>query len=76
MTSEENRITVLVNGRRHLVPENATITDLLKQLSIKPEYIAVELNREIVKRNAWETTRLRPNDVLEIVHFVGGGKIK
>jgi thiamine biosynthesis protein ThiS len=40
---------------------------------MKPDRVAVELNREIVPRNLWPQTPLKNGDRLEIVHFVGGG---
>jgi thiamine biosynthesis protein ThiS len=40
---------------------------------MKPDRVAVELNREIVPRDRWSRTRLKESDRLEIVHFVGGG---
>ena len=51
----------------------ATLTALVEQLGMKPDRVAVELNREIVRREAWPQTRLKDGDQLEIVHFVGGG---
>jgi thiamine biosynthesis protein ThiS len=42
-------------------------------LGIKPDRVAVELNRNIVPREQWEKTPLSDGDRLEIVHFVGGG---
>jgi thiamine biosynthesis protein ThiS len=40
---------------------------------MKPDRVAVELNRDIVPRDRWERTHLSEGDHLEIVHFVGGG---
>jgi thiamine biosynthesis protein ThiS len=40
---------------------------------MKPDRVAIELNREIVPRNQWPLTPLHDGDRLEIVHFVGGG---
>ena len=40
---------------------------------MKPDRVAVELNREIVPRDRWSETLLKDGDRLEIVHFVGGG---
>jgi thiamine biosynthesis protein ThiS len=40
---------------------------------MKPDRVAIELNREIVPRGQWSQTRLNEGDRLEIVHFVGGG---
>lgn len=47
---------------------------LVEQLGMKPDRVAVELNREIVPRDRWANTRLNEGDRLEIVHFVGGGR--
>jgi thiamine biosynthesis protein ThiS len=35
--------------------------------------VAIELNELVVRRAEWQTTRLQPDDKIEIVHFVGGG---
>jgi sulfur carrier protein len=50
-----------------------TISALIAQLSMKPDRVAVELNRELVPRDRWTSTQLSEGDRLEIVHFVGGG---
>jgi sulfur carrier protein len=46
---------------------------LVEELGMKPDRVAIELNREIVSRDRWAQTPLRDGDRLEIVHFVGGG---
>ena len=51
-----------------------TLAELIEQLGIKGDRVAVELNRNIVPRANWAQTPLSENDKLEIVHFVGGGK--
>ncbi len=50
-----------------------TLGALVEQLEMKPDRVAIELNREIVPRDRWPQTPLRDGDRLEIVHFVGGG---
>jgi thiamine biosynthesis protein ThiS len=50
-----------------------TLSLLVEALGMKPDRVAVELNREIVPREHWPQTPLRDGDRLEIVHFVGGG---
>jgi thiamine biosynthesis protein ThiS len=62
-----------INGEMRQVPACSNIRELLENLGIKPDRIAVELNRRIVRRNEWEGTALRELDRLEIVQFVGGG---
>ncbi|WP_281501235.1 sulfur carrier protein ThiS [Erythrobacter sp. F6033] len=51
----------------------STIADLVRELELTPEKVAVERNGEIVARSTLETVTLNDGDTLEIVHFVGGG---
>jgi len=41
---------------------------------MKPDRVAVELNRDLLSRDRWDKTKLSEGDKLEIVHFVGGGR--
>ena len=67
------RPTITVNGEpRPLVP-GSTVADLLATLGLHPRMIVVEHNREILDRAKFADTPVRPGDVLELVHFVGGG---
>jgi thiamine biosynthesis protein ThiS len=50
-----------------------TVAVLVETLSMKPDRVAVELNRDLVPRDRWSETTLHEGDRLEIVHFVGGG---
>ncbi len=65
-------ISLIVNGepRRSTA---STIADLVRELSLKPEKVAVELNGEIVPRSTLAEVAVNENDALEIVTFVGGG---
>lgn len=62
-----------INGDERDFSDGLSLATLIGQLAMKPERIAVELNREIVPRERWPETALRDGDRLEIVHFVGGG---
>lgn len=64
---------IKVNGEPREVREGILLTELIAGLSLKAEQVAVELNQEVVRRAAWESTVLQPDDKVEIVHFVGGG---
>ena len=64
---------VELNGEPKELPEGATLLTLIEQLSLAPERVAVELNRDVVRRADWPATRLSDGDRVEIVHFVGGG---
>lgn len=50
-----------------------TLFALVEKLGMKPDRVAVELNRDIVPRERWSETALNEGDRLEVVHFVGGG---
>ena len=62
-----------INGNPRDFSAPLSLPDLLQQLGIKPDRVAVELNGNIVPREQWEKTPLSDGDRLEIVHFVGGG---
>lgn len=62
-----------INGELRSFPEKLSLSELIAQLGMKQDRVAVELNLEIVPRGDWEATVLKDGDKLEIVHFVGGG---
>ena len=64
---------VELNGEPTELSEGATLLSLIEQLSLAPERLAVELNREVLRRSLWAETKLADGDRVEIVHFVGGG---
>ena len=64
---------VFVNGEPREVTET-TLAGLVTELDLPVARIAIELNREVVRRSEWGSTMLKDEDRIEIVHFVGGGK--
>lgn len=64
---------VLVNGHSRSVTPGATVASLLRELSLPASRVAVERNREIVRKAEYEAVGLSPGDRIEIVTFVGGG---
>ncbi len=64
-----------INGEDREVVDNLSLKELVTQLDLTPERIAIELNQNVVRRAEWPSTALKENDQVEIVHFVGGGKI-
>jgi thiamine biosynthesis protein ThiS len=67
------QVEVLINGERRRVRAEATVLELLRELEIDPARVAIEFNREILRREHWGATRLRGGEQIEIVQFVGGG---
>jgi thiazole synthase len=68
-------VQVTINGERRDVPGPLTIAELLQHLGIKPEHVAVEVNKDLVTRSRQAETAIAPDDVLEIVTLVGGGSV-
>jgi sulfur carrier protein len=68
---------LLLNGNTRDFPaldSQATISELVAELQLAQDRVAVEHNGAIAPRETWPTTHLVENDKLEVVHFVGGGQ--
>lgn len=66
-------LLLTVNGEPRRIAFGATIADLVVNLGLDPRKVAVEHNAEIAPRSTLGDVMLSDGDVLEIVHFVGGG---
>lgn len=66
-------MTLTVNGEEKNVPDGLTLAQLVRELGLERNPIAVELNRQVVPRDRHGETRLAQGDRLEIVTLVGGG---
>lgn len=73
MSTEASTIEITVNGESTTARRGGNVLDLLQALGIKPDRVAVELNREIVKQRDWAWTIVEAGAHVEIVQFVGGG---
>ncbi|MFC1624062.1 sulfur carrier protein ThiS [Candidatus Omnitrophota bacterium] len=62
-----------INGEDRKISGLATLEELLLDLGINKDIVAVELNKNIVKRMDYPETKLHENDSLEIVQIIGGG---
>ena len=62
-----------VNGEAREVPDGTSLAELLEQRGLRPEQVAVELNQQLVTRDARAATWLREGDRVELVTLVGGG---
>ena len=70
----KREIEILLNGKNRSISAGQTVEDLIQQLELKSDQVAVEVNRSILKREAWKEHSFEEGDIVEIVHFVGGGK--
>ena len=70
---KNNKIKIKVNGKNIQIKYNCTLKLLIKNLNIPIKKVAIELNKKIVNKSLLNKIRLKSNDKLEIVHFIGGG---
>lgn len=68
-----SNVTVELNGEQREVREGISVAELILELRLEPEQVAVELNRKLVRRSVHRETVVRGGDVLEVVTLVGGG---
>jgi thiamine biosynthesis protein ThiS len=66
-------LLIHVNGAARRVPDGSSVADLVVLLGLLPTQVAVERNKEIVRRADHANTALRDGDRLEVVTFFGGG---
>jgi sulfur carrier protein len=67
------RVRLTINGETCEVPAGLSVAGLILHLGLTDGPVAVERNREVVVRAEHQSVLLRDDDVIEIVHFVGGG---
>ena len=67
------KIKIKVNGKVKTVLNNYKLSDLLKNLNIPVKKVAIELNQEIIDKKRTSNIKLKKDDKIEIVHFIGGG---
>ncbi|HEY8469228.1 MAG TPA: sulfur carrier protein ThiS [Longimicrobiales bacterium] len=68
-----DNIEITLNGEPRRVARGLTVAELLAELGLNPGLVVVEHNREILERARLAETPIAAGDVLELVHFVGGG---
>ncbi len=67
------KIKIKINGKIKSLIEEYKLSDLLKNLKIPLKKVAIELNEEIIDKKKINHIKLKNNDKIEIVHFIGGG---
>jgi sulfur carrier protein len=70
---KKKKIKIKVNGKIKTFDSQSSLYQLVNKLKIPIKKIAIEFNREIVDKKKIKKIKLKNNDVIEIVHFIGGG---
>ena len=68
-----NKIKIKVNGKLSTIDNNLSLLNYIKKLKVSLKKVAIELNQEIMDKNKLGKIKLKNNDKIEIVHFIGGG---
>ena len=69
----KNKIKIKVNGKKLIFDRNTSVDKLTKKLKIPLNKVAIELNKKILDKKKLKKIKLKVNDKIEIVHFIGGG---
>ena len=65
---------IIINGKEEHIERELTIPELLTARNVEsPDMVAVELNGVILSRSELPVTRVRENDRVELLYFMGGG---
>ena len=67
------KIKIKINGKIKSINQDSNLSVVLKNLKIPLKKVAIELNEEIIDKKKINKIKLKKNDKIEIVHFIGGG---
>jgi sulfur carrier protein len=68
-----NMAKIQLNGDSYKIKSGSNLNELLNELKIKKNKVAIEVNGEIIEKNKYLSLILNKDDKVEIVHFIGGG---
>ena len=68
-----NKIKIRVNGKFIKIQDKTTLLSLMKKLKVPIKKVAIELNKTIVNKKSLGKIKIKKNNKIEIVHFIGGG---
>ncbi len=71
--TKKNKIKIKVNGKFISVNSQSTVKNILIRKKIPINKVAIELNKEILNKSKIDKIKLKSKDIIEIVHFIGGG---
>jgi thiamine biosynthesis protein ThiS len=66
-------VFVVLNGEKRELPGELLLDKFLEHFELPLQRVAIEVNREVIRRALWPETLIKDRDHIEVVHFVGGG---
>ena len=66
-------MTIFINGEARELEGVSTLAGLLDALDLPKQRVAIELNKQVIRKQDWDSTEVADRDKVEVVHFVGGG---
>jgi len=66
------KIKIKINGKLSTINDDLSLLIYLKKINIPLKKVAIELNQEIIDKKKLDKVKLKNNDKIEIVHFIGG----
>ena len=73
MTDTTTTTAITLNGKETILPAESTITSFLDSRALVGKLVVVEINGTIVPRSEFDDRTFHSGDLVEVVHFVGGG---
>ena len=70
---KKNKIKIRLNGKYIKIQDKTTLLNLTKKFKVPIKKVAIELNQTIVNKKSLSKIKIKKNDKIEIVHFIGGG---
>ena len=68
-----NKIKIRLNGKFIKIKGRITLLNLIKKFKVPKNKVAIELNKMIVNKKYLGKIKIKKNDKIEVVHFIGGG---
>mgnify|MGYP001205871058 FL=1 len=70
---KKNKIKIRLNGKYIKIQDKITLLNLIKKFKLPINKVAIELNHTIANKKSLSKIKIKKNDKIEIVHFIGGG---
>ena len=67
------KISIYINGKKKLVNTDNNLLDILEKLNIKNNFVAIEVNKEVIPKSIYSSKKILDGDNIEILQMIGGG---